>query len=128
MKPRKKRKKLNNHSKRSNVAASLTLHYKGEIFKMATKLGTQKKVTVGGDEYTLQHPGIRENARIQDRIQMGEGKVSTEKYYEELMKNVIVAPPVNWDYFEGNEDKGIEGKGSEVFDELMKEAGDFLRD
>lgn len=93
---------------------------------MATKLGAQKIVEVEGIEYTLQHPGHRENARIQDRIQMGEGKVSTEKYYEELMKHVIVSPKVNWDYFEGNEKKGIEAVDG--FEELMKEAGDFLRE
>ncbi|OAH53900.1 hypothetical protein AWH48_11570 [Domibacillus aminovorans] len=93
---------------------------------MATKLGTQKIVEVEGIEYTLQHPGHREATRIQDRIQLPEGKVSTEKYYEELMKQVIVSPKTNWDYFDGNEAKGIEGH--EGFDELMKEAANFLRE
>ncbi|MGG3450183.1 hypothetical protein [Domibacillus aminovorans] len=93
---------------------------------MTTKLGTQKIVEVEGTEYTLQHPGHREATRIQDRVQTGEGKFSTEKFYEELMKHVIVSPKVNWEYFDGNEAKGIEGHDG--FDELMKEAAAFLRE
>jgi hypothetical protein len=119
-------KKKNNVTKRSNKAASLFLHTKGEIFKMATKLGTQKIVEVEGIEYTLQHPGHREATRIQDRVQLGEGKVSTEKYYEELMKHVIVSPKTSWDYFDGNEKKEIEGVDG--FEDVMKEAADFLRE
>ena len=89
------------------------------------KIGTQKKVTIEGVEYTLQHPGHREAARIDDRIQLQGGMVSTEKYAEELFKHVIVDPKVSWEYFDGNEEKGIEAHDG--YDELIKEASSFLR-
>lgn len=110
------KKKKNNQMKRSNKAASLLFHYKGEIFKMA-KIGTQKKVTVEGVEYTLQFPGHREATRIQDRIQTETGGVSNEKFTEELFEHVIVDPKVSWDYFDENEG----------FEEVIKEAATFLR-
>lgn len=120
-----KKQKNNNTTKRSNYAASLYLHYKGEIFKMATKLGTQKQVEIEGVTYTLQHPGQRGFTQIQDRCQMSEGRFSSEKFSEEIFKHVVVDPKVSWDYFDGNEDKGIEAH--EGYEELIKEASTFLR-
>ncbi|MGC4378253.1 hypothetical protein WD019_15195 [Fictibacillus sp. Mic-4] len=109
-------KKKNNHTRQSNRAASLYLHYKGEIFKMP-KIGTQKTITVEGQEYILQHPGTREFIRIQDRIMTENGVPSNEKLAEELFKHVIVDPKVSWEYFD--EHDGFE----EVFQETMS----FLR-
>lgn len=106
----------NNITKRSNQAASLYLHYKGEIFKMA-KIGTQKKVTVEGVEYTLQHPGSREYTRIQDRMVGDNGVHSSEKMAEEMFKHIIVDPKVSFEYFDENE--GME--------QVLKEAMTFLR-
>lgn len=120
MRPRNKRnrknKKLNNQTKRSNKAASLLFHYKGEIFKMA-KIGTQKQVTVEGVDYTLQHPGNREFTRIQDRAQTDQGTFSLEKWADEIMKHVVVEPKVSWEYFDEHDG----------FDEVIKEATTFLR-
>lgn len=110
------KRKNNNNTKRSNQAASLYLHYKGEIFKMA-KIGTQKKVTVEEVEYTFQHPGSKEWAKIQDRMIGDNGFVSAEKSSEELFKHVIVDPKVGWDYFD--EHDGME--------QVIKEAMTFLR-
>ncbi|MED3888143.1 hypothetical protein [Priestia aryabhattai] len=117
--------KKTNELRQSNRAASLYLHYKGEIFKMA-KIGSQKKVTVEGVEYTLQFPGHREQVRIQDRCTTDRGTFSSEKMAEELFKHVIVDPKVDWEYFDGNEEKGIEPKDG--FNELFTAASTFLRD
>ncbi|XIH76188.1 hypothetical protein C1N57_28160 (plasmid) [Priestia aryabhattai] len=118
------KKNKNNITKRSNQAASLYLHYKGEIFKMA-KIGSQKTIKVEGIDYTLQFPGHREKTRIMDRCTTESGTFSSEKMAQELFEHVIVNPKVDWDYFDGNEEKGIEP--TEGFDELFKEASTFLR-
>jgi hypothetical protein len=114
-----------NEERQSNWVASLNLYIKGENFKMA-KIGTQKIVEVEGIEYTLQFPGHREQTRIQDRCVNEKGTISTEKMAEELFKHVIVNPKVDWDYFDGNEEKGIEP--TDGFNELFKEASTFLGD
>ncbi|MED3932966.1 hypothetical protein [Priestia megaterium] len=92
---------------------------------MATKLGTQKEVTIEGVTYTLQHPGQRGFTEIQDRCQMSEGRFSSKKFSEEIFKHVVVDPKVSWDYFDGNEEKGIEAKDG--YNELIKAASNFLR-
>lgn len=120
-----KKQKNNNIKKQSNRAASLYLHYKGEIFKMATKLGTQKEVTIEGVTYTLQHPGQRGFTQIQDRCQMSEGRFSSEKFAEEIFKHVVVDPKIGWDWFDGNDEKEIEAHDG--YEELIKEASTFLR-
>jgi hypothetical protein len=124
----KKRKSINkntsNLTKQSNRAASLNLHYKGEMFKMA-KIGTQKQVEIEGVVYTLQYPGARERMRIQDRAQLEGGRMSSEKLAEELFKHVIVDPKVSFEYFDGNDEKGIEPH--EGLDELLEEAMNFLK-
>jgi hypothetical protein len=121
-------KKISNLTKQSNRAASLNLHRKnlrkGEVFKMA-KIGTQKQVEIEGVVYTLQYPGARERMRIQDRAQLEGGRMSSEKLAEELFKHVIVDPKVSWDYFDGNDEKGIEPH--EGLDELLEEAMNFLK-
>ncbi len=119
-----KKRKNTNITKRSNQAASLYLHYKGEIFKMA-KISSQKTVKVEGVDYTLQFPGHREKTRIIDRCSTETGGFSNEKMAEELFQHVIVDPKVDWDYFDGNEEKGIEAHDG--YDELIKEASTFLR-
>lgn len=81
------------------------------------KAGTQKVVKVEGIDYTLQHPGVREFVRLQDRVKDDNGHPSNEKYSEEVMKIVVVDPKVDWDYFEEHEG----------YEELIKEAGQFLR-
>lgn len=88
---------------------------------MAQRAGTQKTIkikTSQGEEkeYILQHPGVREGVRIRGRAKDQFGNLDEEKYYEELMKHVIVSPKTNWDYWEENEG----------FLEVMKEASTFL--
>jgi hypothetical protein len=91
---------------------------------MAKKTGTQKeiKITTGeGEEtkeitYVLQHPGVRGGVQLRGRAKDAMGGMDEEKYYEELMKKVIVQPKTNWDYWEENEG----------FQDVMKEASTFL--
>lgn len=88
---------------------------------MAQKSGEQKEfkfVDSTGKEttYILQYPGIREAVKIRDRSKNQFGALVEEKYYEELMKHVIVSPKVNWDYWEENEG----------FAEVIGEANTFL--
>lgn len=92
---------------------------------MAKVEGTQKevKITVTGEKgeavekvYLLQHPGVREAVRLRGRSKDAMGNMDEEKYYDELMKKVIVQPRTNWDYWEENEG----------FQEVMKEASTFL--
>ena len=56
---------------------------------------------------------------------MSEGRISSEKFSEEIFKHVVVNPRVSWDYFDGNEEKGIEAHDG--YEELIKEASNFLR-
>lgn len=82
------------------------------------KIGEQKKVTIDGIEYTLQFPGVREVVRMRDRNKNNAGQLVEEKYYEDVMKNVIVDPKTNWDYWEEHDG----------FKEIMDEAATFLND
>ncbi|MGG1105638.1 hypothetical protein ABES74_02335 [Bacillus subtilis] len=82
-----------------------------------SKFGKQKKVTIKGIEYTLQHPGTRRSIEFNDEaININTGMFSSAKLYELYMKEVVVEPKVSYDYFD-------EKPG---FLELMKEVQTFL--
>lgn len=51
-----------------------------------------KTVTVGGKEYTLQHPGVRWVIRLNDRA-LGAIGSSREKWIDEVLEHVVVEPP-----------------------------------
>ncbi len=94
---------------------------KREMLYMSAKSGKQKSVIVtleNGEEkeYTLQHPGLREGVKLRGRAKDQFGNIDEEKYYEELMKHVIVQPKTNWAYWEENEG----------FNQVVKEASTFL--
>lgn len=72
---------------------------------MAQKNGEQQEfkfIEKDGKEtvYILQYPGLREAVKIRDRSKNQFGGLVEEKYYEELMKHVIVSPKTNWEYWE----------------------------
>jgi hypothetical protein len=95
--------------------------HKREILRMANKSGSQKEfkhTNEKGEEvtYTFQYPGLREAVKIRDRSKNQFGGLIEEKYYDELMKHVIVSPKTSWDYWEENEG----------FEEVLAEAGTFL--
>ena len=95
--------------------------HKREMLYMAGVAGTQKKFVFtdsNGEEkeYLFQHPGVRGGVQLRGRSKDAMGNLDEEKYYEEIMKKVIVSPKTNWDYWEENEG----------FQEVMKEASTFL--
>ncbi|AXF35433.1 hypothetical protein ACFC1O_08390 [Bacillus subtilis] len=84
-----------------------------------SKFGKQKKVTIQGTEYTLQHPGTRRMVELQDEaVNINTGKPNTARLYELYMSEVVVNPKVSYDYFD-------EHRG---FNELMREVQSFLDD
>ncbi|MFX5498851.1 hypothetical protein [Bacillus subtilis] len=87
--------------------------------KPMSKFGKQKKVTIKGIEYTLQHPGTKRMVEIQDEaVNLNLGKPNSAAMYELFMKEVVVQPKVSFEYFDEHEG----------FMELMKEVQSFLID
>lgn len=80
--------------------------------------GQQKQVTIGEVEYTLQHPGVHEAVKIISGAKDDRGFSDEEKFFDSLIKKVVVSPKVTWDT--------ADEIGMEDFMELMKEAGRFL--
>lgn len=91
---------------------------KREMLKLSKNQNTQKQIIVGEIEYTFQHPGVRAGVQLRDRSKDFNGNLVEEKYYEELMKHVVVSPKVTWET--------MEEIGSKEFTELMQEASKFL--
>lgn len=61
----------------------------------------QKEITTEtGKKYTLQHPGVRNVTRINDRVKNKHGVNSEEKICDEMFKHVVVEPKVSIDDFE----------------------------
>lgn len=85
---------------------------------MAKNANNQKTVTIDEKEYMLQHPGVRAGVQLRDRAKDINGNLVEEKFYDELMKHVIVSPRVSWDT--------ADEMGNAAFNELMKEASTFL--
>ena len=75
----------------------------------------QKKVNIGGVEYTLQKPLPREYIQMRERCK-GPAGFSEEKYYTEILQNVVVDPQCSIDDFEDYAD----------LEALMQEAVQFL--
>lgn len=67
-------------------------------------------------EYIFQHPGIRFAEQMKDDAKDRNGKFMPHKYYEQIMKNVVVQPGVDYGYFdelEGEKVEVVESDGSE---------------
>ncbi|ASK24763.1 hypothetical protein ACUUYQ_13240 [Bacillus halotolerans] len=113
------KKKKSNAKKQSNRAAFQYMQTKQAEGKPMSKFGKQKKVTIKGTEYTLQHPGTKRMVELQDEaINLNTGKPTSAALFDLYMKEVIVAPKVSWNYFD-------EHPG---FMELMREVQTFLSD
>lgn len=78
----------------------------------------QEEFEIDGVTYVLQHPGHRGKTRMMDASMDKDGKLVMEKFFEQLMKNVVVSPPEakGWEYWDHNDN----------FDEVMEKAGRFL--
>ncbi|MED4649315.1 hypothetical protein Bateq7PJ16_3351 [Bacillus subtilis] len=113
------KKKKSNAKKQSNRAAFQYMQTKQAEGKPMSKFGKQKKVTIQGTEYTLQHPGTRRMVELQDEaVNLNTGKPTSADLYDLYMKEVVVDPKVNYEYFDEHEG----------FMELMREVQSFLID
>lgn len=70
--------------------------------ELQTKLHFEETETIEGVEYTFQFPGTRRTQQILDRSKMT-GVHSDEVFNDLLMKEVIVHPKTNWDYWDSHE-------------------------
>lgn len=93
------------------------------MVQMAKVSGVQHTVTYKNEEtgeetkYVLQHPGVRKGLEIKNTfINLETNKIDLNLRNEALMKDVIVNPKTNWDYWE---EKGIE-EAEYVFGEAAK--------
>ena len=88
-----------------------------EVERMPLKrMGKTEKVTVKGQDYTLFFPGLKKAHQIVDLSRMGNGVMDNSAYDEALMKQVIVDPKTDWDYWDDHEGYG----------EVMEKADQFL--
>ncbi len=60
----------------------------------------QKKETVNGVEYTLQHPGARWYLGVVDRHTNAKGNLEREGYTAEILEHVVVEPKVKIEDFD----------------------------
>lgn len=72
---------------------------KKEEKELESRLLYEEKETVEGIEYTFQFPGTRRTQQILDRSRMT-GAFSDEVYNDFIMKEVIVFPKTDWDYWD----------------------------
>ncbi|ATN94273.1 hypothetical protein [Lysinibacillus phage vB_LspM-01] len=93
------------------------------LIQMAKVSGVQHTVIYKNEEtgeetkYVLQHPGVRKGLEIKNTfINLETNKIDLNLRNEALMKDVIVNPKTNWDYWE---EKGIE-EAEYVFGEAAK--------
>ena len=80
------------------------------------KLGDQKEVKVAGEEYTLQHPGMKKYLEMQDKAKNRSGVPSETKLSELFLENVVVSHDID-----------LAEVDSEVYFGLMEEIKDFLK-
>lgn len=77
-----------------------------------SKKGKQEKFELKDDNgkvietYTLQFPGVKKTQELFDGSKNARGNIVTKIYHEELMKHVVVAPKVDWDYWDEHEGYG----------------------
>ncbi|ULO08935.1 hypothetical protein H1230_09260 [Paenibacillus sp. 19GGS1-52] len=90
----------------------------------------QKNITTkSGGKFLLQHPGVRNVTKINDRVKNKFGVNSEEKICDEMFKHVVVEPKMTIDDFE-NYSEMVEVANKAYFfvtgtpdpDELSKES------
>ena len=91
------------------------------VKKPMNRFGKQEKHTVDGIEYTFQFPGVKRAQEIVDLSKMANGLHSDLLYNESLMKDVIVAPKTDWDYWDENEGyMEVLGKADRFLAEMLR--------
>jgi len=93
--------------------------------KMALK-GKQETKTIGGVDFTFQHPGIEAVLDLRERAQDAKGNISDKELSKEVFEHVVTAKvddtvqKVDFEFFE--EKFG----GMKEYREVMKAASTFL--
>ncbi len=77
----------------------------------------QKKATVDGQEYTLQHPGAMWYLEMVDECKNATGVLQVSKYTQKMFENVVVQPKVTVEDFEDDLKK---------VNNLLNEVEDFV--
>lgn len=95
---------------------SVTHHFDPVVNVSILKFGKSEKDTIAGIEYTFQFPGTKRAQQILDASKTFGGVFSDSAYNEALMKDVIVHPKTDWDYWDNH-------KG---YREVMRKADTFL--
>ena len=80
-----------------------------------SKMERQRKFKCEDVEYTFQRPPMRDTVKMRDRCKDSNGELVEEKYYDEIMKHVIVEPKFDWEHWDEHEG----------FQEVMSEAIKF---
>lgn len=75
----------------------------------------QRTEVVNGREYKFQGIPVRHRVKFRDQAKNKHGVVNEEKYYELLMKHVVIEPKVDWEYFDEHD---------EDFEEVIKIAAE----
>lgn len=83
-----------------------------------SKMEKQKKFKYKGVEYTFQRPPMRDTVKMRDRSKDKNGELIEEKYYDEIMKHVVVDPKICWEYWDEHDG----------FQEVMAEAIKFCNE
>lgn len=81
-------------------------------------MSKQKKVTINGKEFTLQHPGVRWYVKTTDVCKNHLGVLQNEKYIDAIFENVVVDPVVKMDDFDDD---------YETMNKLVLEVERFLK-
>jgi len=84
--------------------------------KEVRKFGKQETKEIEGIEYTFQFPGTLRTQQILDNAKRSGVGISDTVYFESIMKEVIIAPKTDWDYWDENLGYG----------EVMRQADLFL--
>jgi len=69
-----------------------------------TNFKSKTITTKSGKKYTLQHPGVRNVSRINDRVKNKHGVLMEERLCDEMFKLIVVQPKVTIDDFEDYEE------------------------
>lgn len=87
-------------------------------------MAKQKQVTIEGQEFLLQHPGVRWYMNLTDRCRSNQfGVLMQEKYHDELLGSVVVKPDNVNSLDNFGPDKDYSGS---ILMELVKEIESFL--
>lgn len=85
-------------------------------------MAKQKQIKVNGEEFVLQHPGVRWYINLTDKCKNQFGVLQNEEYLDKLLENVVVDPQgLNLDSFGPDKDYP-----ATIMQDLKEEIENFL--